>query len=426
MIADAVDPFCTEKPVSAPSVRAGHCEKWLKRSTFTLFPSSGNSNAAKREEKQLNNDTDRLVVDAAARVHLQQQNAHLAQTAHLSHNDPFGSAIRFQLNQSAAIAGGVPSTASMFPPSFAPAAVGASPVGGVLLPPASSQQLLLNHFLLSTAPSTSSSAALNPFMRSSMRQPPPHHSQAASNWLLLDGMAPSTTMPESAFAADPSQQLQTIKELAAEQQQQQQQQQQPSGSSDISSFSFSSSAGSADSDGQSCSSSGSCFGGTQPNASGGLHHHHQRTSCEQNANNNVRQLQKRSSAAQLPQQHHHHNSNTDQHKAKKLLVRDEAYWERRRKNNDAAKRSRDSRRKKEDEVAVRAVVLEQENLQLRFEVERLRTDIERHRVVAFGGSLIAPENGAEVGGKVPICSATMAQLATVTAMAAMAKPMLNP
>lgn len=37
----------------------------------------------------------------------------------------------------------------------------------------------------------------------------------------------------------------------------------------------------------------------------------------------------------------------------------------------------------EDEIAMRAVILEQENLRLRFELERLRTEIERHRIVAF-------------------------------------------
>ncbi|KAI1719315.1 basic region leucine zipper domain-containing protein [Ditylenchus destructor] len=47
-------------------------------------------------------------------------------------------------------------------------------------------------------------------------------------------------------------------------------------------------------------------------------------------------------------------------KKRKGLVRDDAYWERRRKNNDAAKRSRDSRRRK-----------------------RLKSEIERHRIVAF-------------------------------------------
>ncbi|KAE9549888.1 hypothetical protein FO519_006893 [Halicephalobus sp. NKZ332] len=82
-------------------------------------------------------------------------------------------------------------------------------------------------------------------------------------------------------------------------------------------------------------------------------------------------------------------SGTKTEKKKKELVRDDAYYERRRKNNDAAKRSRDSRRKKEDEVAMRAALLEQENLRLRFEVERLRSEIDRHRIVAINSKLVA-------------------------------------
>ena len=46
-------------------------------------------------------------------------------------------------------------------------------------------------------------------------------------------------------------------------------------------------------------------------------------------------------------------------------LKDDSYWERRRKNNEAAKRSRDTRRAKEDEIAVRAVYLEQENIRLK-------------------------------------------------------------
>ena len=160
--------------------------------------------------------------------------------------------------------------------------------------------------------------------------------------------------------------------------QSQKQPQQSSVSSDVSTFSFSSSACSGDSDGRSCSS-GSCSAGIQPQNA------NQRNSIEQNGNDAHLQAVQQQQIEQQAQQ-----------KPKKLLVRDEAYWERRRKNNDAAKRSRDSRRKKvvrlssllnlplfrpnsalsqEDEVAVRAVVLEQENLQLRFEVERLRFSI---------------------------------------------------
>ena len=53
--------------------------------------------------------------------------------------------------------------------------------------------------------------------------------------------------------------------------------------------------------------------------------------------------------------------------------------ERRKKNNEAAKRSRDTRRAKEDEIAIRAAFLEQENLQLKWEAARLRTEIGRLR-----------------------------------------------
>ncbi|KRY10765.1 Protein giant [Trichinella patagoniensis] len=49
----------------------------------------------------------------------------------------------------------------------------------------------------------------------------------------------------------------------------------------------------------------------------------------------------------------------------KAIVKDEAYWERRRRNNEAAKRSRDARRAKEEEIALRAAMLEQENLKLK-------------------------------------------------------------
>lgn len=55
-------------------------------------------------------------------------------------------------------------------------------------------------------------------------------------------------------------------------------------------------------------------------------------------------------------------------------VQDEAYWERRRKNNEAAKRSRDTRRHKEEEIAVRAAILEQENLKLRAQVALLKNE----------------------------------------------------
>uniref|UniRef100_A0A1I7ZH14 BZIP domain-containing protein n=1 Tax=Steinernema glaseri TaxID=37863 RepID=A0A1I7ZH14_9BILA len=68
-------------------------------------------------------------------------------------------------------------------------------------------------------------------------------------------------------------------------------------------------------------------------------------------------------------------------KRKKEMVKDDAYWERRRKNNDAAKRSRDSRRQKEDEIAVKAAILEQENMRLKVEVHKLREETTRLRVL---------------------------------------------
>lgn len=59
--------------------------------------------------------------------------------------------------------------------------------------------------------------------------------------------------------------------------------------------------------------------------------------------------------------------------------------QRRKKNNEAAKRSRDSRRAKEDEIAIRAAFLEQENLSLKWELNRLKADISKLRHV-----LLAP------------------------------------
>lgn len=63
--------------------------------------------------------------------------------------------------------------------------------------------------------------------------------------------------------------------------------------------------------------------------------------------------------------------------------KDEAYWERRRKNNDAAKRSRDARRAKEDQIAIRAALLEQENLKLRVEVAALKTETAKLRCMIY-------------------------------------------
>ncbi|KAJ8044455.1 Cell death specification protein 2 [Holothuria leucospilota] len=63
--------------------------------------------------------------------------------------------------------------------------------------------------------------------------------------------------------------------------------------------------------------------------------------------------------------------------------KDQAYWERRRKNNDAAKRSRDARRAKEEEIALRAVVLEQDNMKLRAEVSILKSELARLHYMVY-------------------------------------------
>ncbi len=71
------------------------------------------------------------------------------------------------------------------------------------------------------------------------------------------------------------------------------------------------------------------------------------------------------------------SNNSNAKKIKKDETKDEAYWERRKKNNEAAKRSRDARRAKEEEVAIRAAFLEQENIQLKWEVATLKTEAAR-------------------------------------------------
>ena len=63
--------------------------------------------------------------------------------------------------------------------------------------------------------------------------------------------------------------------------------------------------------------------------------------------------------------------------------KDTGYWEKRKKNNESAKRSRDARRMKEEQIAMRVVYLEQENLQLRTEVSLLKTEIEKLRCMLY-------------------------------------------
>ena len=63
--------------------------------------------------------------------------------------------------------------------------------------------------------------------------------------------------------------------------------------------------------------------------------------------------------------------------------KDATYWEKRKKNNESAKRSRDARRMKEEQIAMRVVYLEQENLQLRTEVSLLKSEIEKLRCMLY-------------------------------------------
>lgn len=63
--------------------------------------------------------------------------------------------------------------------------------------------------------------------------------------------------------------------------------------------------------------------------------------------------------------------------------RDDSYWEKRKKNNESAKRSREARRMKEEQIALRVVYLEQENLQLRTEVSLLKSEIEKLRCMLY-------------------------------------------
>lgn len=63
--------------------------------------------------------------------------------------------------------------------------------------------------------------------------------------------------------------------------------------------------------------------------------------------------------------------------------KDSTYWEKRKKNNESAKRSRDARRMKEEQIAMRVVYLEQENLQLRTEVSLLKNEIEKLRCMLY-------------------------------------------
>lgn len=73
-----------------------------------------------------------------------------------------------------------------------------------------------------------------------------------------------------------------------------------------------------------------------------------------------------------PQNSHYYNQISSQ-------TRSQDYYERRKKNNKAAKKSRDKRRQKEVELAIRAAFLERENIQLKFEINAMRQEMEKMR-----------------------------------------------
>lgn len=68
-------------------------------------------------------------------------------------------------------------------------------------------------------------------------------------------------------------------------------------------------------------------------------------------------------------------------KAKKIFVpeeqKDDRYWNRRMKNNAAAKRSREARHQKENQIRMRALLLEEENMELRSQLLESRKELHR-------------------------------------------------
>ncbi|RUS73890.1 hypothetical protein EGW08_018341, partial [Elysia chlorotica] len=126
---------------------------------------------------------------------------------------------------------------------------------------------------------------------------------------------------------------------------------------------------------------------TLTNGSGNNHHeshlNHQQHSKFRNHQQGPSTLV--SSTSPSPSSSSHHGSSNSRKRPRSLPdeQKDAAYWERRRKNNDAAKRSRDARRAKEDEIALRAALLEQENIKLRVEVASLKTETSRLRCLLY-------------------------------------------
>ena len=60
--------------------------------------------------------------------------------------------------------------------------------------------------------------------------------------------------------------------------------------------------------------------------------------------------------------------------------KDPTYWSRRQKNNKAAKRSREAKRVKENQITMRTAFLEEENIRMRADVNKLMAENKHLRV----------------------------------------------
>lgn len=63
-------------------------------------------------------------------------------------------------------------------------------------------------------------------------------------------------------------------------------------------------------------------------------------------------------------------------------MKDEAYFERRKRNNESARRSREARRQKEDVNFRKLEVVQQDNLRLKAELQRVLMELERLKYMA--------------------------------------------
>ncbi|VDO52392.1 unnamed protein product [Haemonchus placei] len=63
-------------------------------------------------------------------------------------------------------------------------------------------------------------------------------------------------------------------------------------------------------------------------------------------------------------------------------LKDEAYFERRKRNNESARRSREARRQKEDVNFRKLELVQQDNIRLKAELQRVLMELERLKYVA--------------------------------------------